>query len=153
MALKTSSQHTVLTEGDMQALAGAFVDGLVKDNCDNAVVYLEGDLGVGKSVFARGVLQALGVREAIKSPTYTLVEQYDIPNGHFQLATHSDLYRLADPEELYFIGFDDIAASSGLLLVEWPDKGAGQLPNATHAIMIEYSGHAGPNARQVRILS
>ncbi len=162
MALELLSEHTVLTENDMQSLAASFVKGLVGSVDDlgdngaqgaNVVVYLEGDLGVGKSVFARGALQALGVTEAIKSPTYTLVEQYELPVGRFKLATHSDLYRLTDPEELYFIGFDDIAATSGLLLVEWPEKGTGQLPKPTHTVMIEYCKDAGSGARKVRIFS
>ncbi|WP_374472054.1 tRNA (adenosine(37)-N6)-threonylcarbamoyltransferase complex ATPase subunit type 1 TsaE [Arenimonas sp.] len=90
-----------------------------------AVVYLEGDLGAGKSSLARAWLRALGVRGAIKSPTYTLVERYPLPGGE---AAHLDLYRLAGAAELDFLGLDELAAEAALWLVEWPGRGQGGLP-------------------------
>ncbi|MBW8313099.1 MAG: tRNA (adenosine(37)-N6)-threonylcarbamoyltransferase complex ATPase subunit type 1 TsaE [Rhizobium sp.] len=90
-----------------------------------AVVFLEGDLGAGKSSLARAWLRALGVRGAIKSPTYTLVERYPLPAGE---AAHLDLYRLAGAAELDFLGLDELAAEAALWLVEWPDRGQGGLP-------------------------
>ncbi len=90
-----------------------------------AVVYLEGDLGAGKSTLARAWLRALGVTGAIKSPTYALVERYPVPGGE---AAHLDLYRLAAAAELDFLGLDELAAEATLWLVEWPERGAGSLP-------------------------
>ena len=99
------------------------------------VMTLSGELGAGKSVFARAVIRALGHQGAVKSPTYSLVETYDLDNWRI---AHLDLYRLNDPEELHYLGFDDIVANSDLLIIEWPDKGAGLLPKTTHAVTIEY---------------
>ncbi|HEX4854186.1 tRNA (adenosine(37)-N6)-threonylcarbamoyltransferase complex ATPase subunit type 1 TsaE [Arenimonas sp.] len=90
-----------------------------------AVVYLEGDLGAGKSTLARALLRALGVAGAIRSPTYTLVERYPVPGGE---AAHLDLYRLAAASELDFLGLDELSAEAGLWLVEWPERGQGGLP-------------------------
>jgi tRNA threonylcarbamoyladenosine biosynthesis protein TsaE len=91
------------------------------------IVELSGDLGSGKSTFARGVLRALGVTGAIKSPSYTLLEIYELPGLE---ALHLDLYRLNDPEELENLGLADYFRSGTLWLVEWPEKGAGRLPRS-----------------------
>ena len=88
-----------------------------------AVVYLQGDLGAGKSTLARALLRALGVEGAIRSPTYTLVERYAIPAGE---AWHLDLYRIGDVGELDFLGLDEATAT--LWLVEWPERAAYSLP-------------------------
>lgn len=92
---------------------------------ERAVVFLQGDLGTGKSTLARAWLRAMGVTGAIKSPTYALVERYPIPGGE---AAHLDLYRLAAAAELDFLGLDELAAEATLWLVEWPERGAGSLP-------------------------
>ncbi len=91
-----------------------------------AVVHLEGDLGAGKSTLARAVLRSLGVTGAIRSPTYTLVERYPLPDGGDAL--HLDLYRIADAGELEFLGIDP--GEGALWLVEWPERGAAALPPA-----------------------
>ncbi len=90
----------------------------------DAVVHLHGDLGAGKSTLARALLRALGVRGAIRSPTYTLVERYPLAEGGE--AWHLDLYRIADAGELEFLGLD--GAEVRLWLVEWPERGVGALP-------------------------
>ena len=123
--------HQVETEEQMIALGQSIASSLAKP----AVVLLSGDLGAGKSVLARAIIRALGHVGAVKSPTYTLVENYDLPRWR---VSHLDLYRLNDPEELHFLGFDDIVANSDVLLIEWPDKGDGQLPKATLKVTIEY---------------
>lgn len=90
-----------------------------------AVVYLGGDLGAGKTTLARAFLRALGVQGAVRSPTYTLIERYPVAAGE---VAHLDLYRIADPDELAFLGLDDLSADASLWLVEWPERGAGMLP-------------------------
>jgi tRNA threonylcarbamoyladenosine biosynthesis protein TsaE len=101
-----------------------------------AVVHLHGDLGAGKSTLARALLRALGVRGAIRSPTYTLVERYPLPDGGE--AWHMDLYRIAAPGELEFLGLD--ADEATLWLVEWPERGAGTLPPADLLVHLSREG-------------
>jgi tRNA threonylcarbamoyladenosine biosynthesis protein TsaE len=90
-----------------------------------AVVFLRGELGSGKSTFARGVLRALGVQGSIKSPSYTLLETYELPEI---TVVHLDLYRLLDPDELEQLGLADYHRPGFLWLVEWPERGGGRLP-------------------------
>jgi len=113
-----------------ESACAAFAEGLALcPALSQAVVYLHGDLGAGKTTFTRYLLQALGVTDRIKSPTYAVVEPYEVNDGASVLAIwHFDFYRFNDPQEWEDAGFRDIFASPGLKLCEWPEKAQGILP-------------------------
>lgn len=104
-----------------------------------AVLYLEGELGAGKTTCVRSLLRALGVTGLVRSPTYTLVETYPLAD---LTCVHADLYRLRAALEVEELGLRDLAGPGCLLLVEWPERGGGALPPADVILTLEYAGDA-----------
>ena len=111
---------------------------------DGLVFYLHGPLGAGKTSFVRTLLTTLGVGERVKSPTYSLMEGY---MARERPAWHLDLYRIADPGELEWLGLDALTDPDALVLVEWPERGAGALPAADVELRLDYAGEG----RQARL--
>lgn len=117
---------------------GAEIAALLKDTFNNdACVLLTGDLGAGKTTLCRGILRAYGHAGAVKSPTYTLLEPYELDGVR---VLHLDLYRIARADELAFVGLDELLAEPGIRLIEWPERGAGMLPPADISVTLSVAG-------------
>jgi tRNA threonylcarbamoyladenosine biosynthesis protein TsaE len=127
-------------ESEMRGLGASLIAA-----CEHGgVITLSGELGTGKTTLVRGALEAEGVVGGVRSPTYTLVEYY--PLQRFAVA-HFDLYRLADPEELEYLGYRDYLNPQTLCLIEWPQRAGGYL----HAIDLEINLEYAAQGRRVEL--
>jgi tRNA threonylcarbamoyladenosine biosynthesis protein TsaE len=129
VALKTFLPEEAATLALGSALAHSLEPGLV--------IYLRGELGAGKTTFARGILRALGHAGPVRSPTYALVEVYELSRLNLH---HFDFYRFTDPREWIDAGFRDTFNGRNVSLVEWPEKAGGMLPPADVEIDLELHG-------------
>jgi tRNA threonylcarbamoyladenosine biosynthesis protein TsaE len=130
---------------DSEMSQEAFAAKMAKNSNLDLVIFLHGNLGAGKTTFARGFLRGCGYQGLVKSPTYTLVEPYSLANG--KMAYHFDLYRLSDGEELEFAGVRDYFDGRSVSLIEWPEKAEGYLPEPDIVCQLEYQGQG----RQINV--
>ena len=127
-----------------QAATEAFGGQLAAACKGGLLVFLHGQLGAGKTTLVRGFLHASGHSGPVKSPTYTLVEPYTTAHGNLY---HLDLYRLADAEELEWIGIRDLFEDESICLIEWPEQGAGILPEPDLHVYLRVEG----SGREIRV--
>ena len=130
--------RNVANEASMQSLGEELARCVPK----GSLWTLSGELGAGKSVLVRSVIHALGYVGRVKSPTYTLVESYDVSgqaDGRIDNIAHLDLYRLLDCAELDFLGFDDVIRDHDLVMIEWPEQGGDRVPCPDLHIRITYA--------------
>jgi tRNA threonylcarbamoyladenosine biosynthesis protein TsaE len=140
-------------EAACEAFAQSFAQALLASNTPvNASIELHGQLGAGKTSLVRHLLRALGVEGRIKSPSYAVMESYDLSSAAPQVGevSHFDFYRFNDPREWEDAGFRDIFAAPGLKLSEWPEKAAGVLPPSDLQIWLEVLAD---DSRSVRLLA
>lgn len=137
MRQSITTSLSIATPEAMQSVGRALGRALGPVDAGALVVGIEGELGTGKTTLVGGVLQALGVASTARSPTYTLIEPYDVAGRQVY---HLDLYRLADQREVEALGIRDLLHTSAVLLIEWPSRGMGALPTADLDVSIQYSG-------------
>jgi len=140
------SEYSVFLKDEAAQLKlAAAISKLTEQGC---VIFLEGDLGAGKTTFVRGFLQARGYEGNVKSPTYTLVEPYVIDQ---QQIYHFDLYRLGEPDELEYAGGRDYFDGQSICLIEWPEKAEGYLPVADILCQLSYKTENGFQGRHCKL--
>ena len=127
-----------------EAATLAFGAALAGRLAPDALVLLHGQLGAGKTTLVRGILRAFGHTGAVKSPTYTLLEPYELAD---RTVYHFDFYRIGDSEELDFIGIDELLDADAIKLIEWPERAGGRLPPAQVEIFLRDEG----NGRRIEV--
>ena len=146
-----SRTNFLLLKNELETLKAGreFAETLMKENRLSSVVFLFGDLGAGKTTFVRGALQRFGYVGNVKSPTYTLLEPYYLESKEI---FHFDLYRINYPQELDFLGFDEIIDGPGLKFIEWADKAMTWLPSPSFSLYFEYEAKSKTKANPGRSL-
>jgi tRNA threonylcarbamoyladenosine biosynthesis protein TsaE len=129
--------------GETELLGAALARSMPTASESGATLYLKGDLGAGKTTCVRALLRTLGVVQRVRSPTYTLLENYAAAG---LTCVHADLYRLNGAAEAELLGLSDLSTPSSLLLVEWPEKGGAAVPRPDVEVCLAYQG-AGRSAR------
>ncbi len=129
--------------GETELLGAALARALPRADEFAAVVYLQGDLGAGKTTCVRALLRTLGITQRVRSPTYTLVETYAVKQLH---CVHVDLYRLNGEADVEALGLRELSHPSSLMLVEWPEKGGAAVPRPDVHLKLLYAGE-GRSAR------
>lgn len=145
---------------DNEAATAALAQTLATRVRAGDVVHLEGELGAGKTTFTRHFARALGVQGRVKSPTYTLLESYDLPSNSADIAQlhHFDLYRLTDPREWFSAGFDEYLNERSVVLIEWAQMAEGALPEPRFIVQLSHvdefvsDDELSDSARQVVLL-
>ena len=130
----------------MRSLGSALAHSLLDVSGSALTIAIQGELGAGKTTLVGGVINALGIAGSARSPTYTLIEPYEAHGRHLY---HLDLYRLADPREVEALGVRDLLMSDAILLIEWPERGVGALPEADLSVAIAYPPSSGSDLRDV----
>jgi len=145
--MRRESSH-LAAEADTVALGQSLGQQLLERYGGRAMVFLEGQLGAGKTTLVRGLLRGLGHTGVVKSPTYTLLEPYNIDS---QEVYHFDLYRVNDPQELEFVGFDEIVDGPGLKLFEWAERASDWLPAPDVRVQLTVNAQTEPVSREACI--
>ena len=133
MGVSINYQVELSSEAEQLAFGGRLAAALMP----GVTVFLRGDLGVGKTTLCRGIVNGMGFKGNVKSPTYTLVEPYEVAG---QMLYHFDLYRLGEPSELEYMGCRDYFDEVSICLIEWPERGDGVLPEADLEVEIQVRG-------------
>jgi tRNA threonylcarbamoyladenosine biosynthesis protein TsaE len=144
----SSTLLTVAAPEETQELGRKLGRALLPPGTGALVIGIEGELGAGKTTLVKGVLNGLGITGAVRSPTYTLIEPYDVAGLHLY---HVDLYRLTDSREVDALGMRDLLHPAAVLLIEWPSRAAGALPALDLHVLMQYqpSSHPADATRRV----